>query len=271
MSYLVTEGLPDGVPLVADFHHDYNRLSYYYPRIPDDIRTPETEFFPMETASGGLPEFDDHAVAHWMRERDYQQAFVRGDFSSAKVAPRKGSLIYEPVSDVVRDTVAHLVSDLITQRRRLGGKMAVREWLDLDYCPRQNANHLHHTEVRYFIRDGRVYRPEPLDKWIESHRDCEQTYSYVEEDLDSISFPDEQAEIVAETFDDLAWSCDFARHAKTGDWYCIDMGLDGLYWIEETEEWCPISGHGDDPEGLSPKNYIDQMPDSPKDLSGSIS
>lgn len=224
MSYLITDGLPDGVPLVAGFHHEYNRLSYYYPKLPDSVRTPETEFFDVDASVGGTPEFGDHAIAHWMREQDYQQAFVRGDFASAKMNPREGGLIYEPVADVVRDTVACLFASLITQQRPIGGQIAVREWLDLDYCPRQNANHVHHNEVRYFIRDGEIeYCTDEIDKWEQKHRECDHTYSYVEDDLGDISFPDEQARSVADVFDDLAWSVDFARHAQTGEWYCIDM------------------------------------------------
>lgn len=270
MEYLITEDLPDGVPLVASFHHYFNRLFYYYPRLPDGVRTPETEFFTVTGSRGGLPSFDDHEIAHWMREQDYQQAFVRGDYSSAKVYPRKGSLIYEPTADVVRDTIANLIRDLITQDRELGGRIAVRELLDLDYCPRQNRNHLHHNEVRYFIRDGEIeYCTDTVEEWCEMHYECDETFSYVEEDLDGISFPDEQAQMVAERFDDLAWSVDFARDAKTGEWYCIDMGLDGLYWISETEEWHVISGHGNDRCGKSPENYVDQMPE-PKDLSRRI-
>lgn len=256
--YLYTANLPDGVPLVANFNHRYNRLSFYYPRLDNinSIRTPTTKFFPVE-AEHATPEFDAHDIAHWMREQEFDHTFVRGDFSSAKVYPNKGSHIYEPVSDVIRDTVANLIRDLITQGRCLGGKIAVREWIDLQYCPHQNPNHYHPTEVRYIIRDGSIYVClDDVSGWCQKHRECDETYTYVCEALDDISFPDDQARDVADEFDTLAWSVDFARDAKSGEWYCIDMGLDGVYWIPETEEWCSISGYPDEYIQHTPENAI---------------
>lgn len=41
--------LPEEVPLVADFHDDRNRLSYYQPILETlDVRTPVTKFFEIE-------------------------------------------------------------------------------------------------------------------------------------------------------------------------------------------------------------------------------
>lgn len=249
-----TDNLPDGVPLVADFNHEYNRLDYYHPRLVEaGVPVPETQFFDIEV--GDPMTFDEGAVSEFLVGNGWRQAFVRGMYASAKLAPREGSHLNSQDRDDIRRTVTRLLAQHIMMERPLGGRIAVRERIDLEYCTQRRQDH-HDSEVRYFIRDGEVlYRGPPEETFEQTNLDCDNIFGYVEDDMrGGIEYPDHLAEVVASEFDELAWSCDFARDAKSGEWYCIDMGLDGLYWNETTEEWVSISGHWDEdhsPERLS--------------------
>ena len=52
--------IPDGVPLVANFNDDRNRLSYYYPLLnaTNDIRVPITKFIPIDGTYDTYPDID---------------------------------------------------------------------------------------------------------------------------------------------------------------------------------------------------------------------
>lgn len=219
--------LPDAVPLVAGFHDDRNRLSYYHPRLRelDGVRTPATRFFPVEGDTQSYPDAEYREMTRFMQRLDDVVAFVRGDFSSGKYRGEDGSKLtsQDPVS--IEQTVLELLRQLALDKRHLGGRLALREWVE------------HDTEVRYFIADGEVVYAASLD------------------DTDRDSFPDQQATTVAAEFDTFAWSVDFIR-SEVGLWYCIDMGLDGLYWCDG--DWVAISEHPT--HSFSPQQYADEMP-----------
>lgn len=124
----------------------------------------------------------------------------------------------------IETVVLEMLRQIARSKRHLGGRIAIREWIP------------HDREVRYFIRDGQwVYR-DSLD--------------------DGHEFPDWIVNKLKREFSSFAWSVDFIRHEKTGNWYCIDMGLDGLYY--SGTEWIAISEHLQDE--YSPEQYTDQMP-----------
>lgn len=270
---IITEGLPDHVPLASTFHHPYNRLSYYHPKIVDmdGVRVPHTEFFEFDSSkisdTGGAA-FDTEEMYIWMRENGYQQAFLRSDYSSAKIHPREGSMIEQPEHDFVERTVMELVSQHYMTRRMIGGRLALREWIDLDYCTKQGPSHHHMTEVRYFIDDGDVLYVTPdAETFVEENRGCDSMYRYVENDLEyGIELPDEQIDSVCDVFDELSWSVDFVREAKTGDWYLTDMGMNGMYCTEDGG-WVSISGHAGSGTVHDLDQYTDEMPD-PEDVYG---
>lgn len=218
--------LPEGVPLVANFHDMRNRLSYYLPilREVDGVRTPVTQFFPVEGNYDSYPEIEYRDITRFMQDQQMMEAFVRSDYSSAKF-DEDGRHIQGQDSWDIETTVIEMMRQLARNKRHLGGRIAVREWIP------------HDTEVRYFIRDGEVLYGDSLDG-------------------PGADFPVGQAHKVARQFDTYAWSCDFIRHEKTGKWYCIDMGLDGLY--HTGDEWIAISEHLN--ESKSPEQFTDQMP-----------
>jgi hypothetical protein len=226
------ERLPDGVPLLADFNDDRNRLSYYQPilRRIDGVRTPATSFLSVNGSFETSVEIEYREVTEFMQELGLHEAFVRGDYSSGKLDGDTGSKIESQDPYDIEGVVLEMLRQLSRTKRHLGGRIAVREWIP------------HDREVRYFIRDGEIIYRDSLD---------EQTHQRL-----GMAFPDKMAERVSEGFRHFAWSVDFIRHEKTDEWYCIDMGLDGLY--HTGKEWLSISEHLD--PGESPQKCTDEMP-----------
>jgi hypothetical protein len=219
--------LPAGVPLVADFHDDRNRLSYYYPLLEAaGVRTPETKFMDVGGSLNSFPNIEYREMTEFMQEHNLDDAFVRGDYSSAKYDGDSGSRIESHDPFDIESVVLELFRQLARSDRWLGGKIAVREWIP------------HDIEVRYFIRDGAILYGDCIDDFYRG------------------DWPTNLVEQVADVFNTLSWSCDFIRHEQTGKWYCIDMGLDGLHRVRG--EWIAISEHPS-PE-YSPMEYADEMP-----------
>jgi len=222
--------LLDGVPLVASFHDDRNRLSYYYPILDqlDGVRVPVTKFFSVDGSLDSHLDIDYRAITQFMQDIQTKEVFVRSDYCSAKYNDDDGSRITSQDAFDIETVVLELVRQLGRQKRWLGGRIAIREWVP------------HDREVRYFIRNGEVV-----------YRGC------VDGDGE---YPDKMSERVAEGFRTFAWSADFIRHEQTGKWYCIDMGLDGLHAPDGGDRtWVAISEHTD-PE-QSPERFIDEMPE----------
>lgn len=241
---VVTQGLPEEVPLLVNsLSNSYNRLDYYYPRIPVGVAVPNTRFIDISVDNTGKVSFDRNEVIDFMEQYNYETAFVRSIYCSAKKRPFEGSIITSTEEEDIERTVQSLINQHIEIGRDHGSKIAVRERLDLDYCP---TGHSHTDEVRYFIRDGEiVYRHPPESDIVGDLESCEMLFSYVEDQLDEgIEYPDDQCQLIADTFDDLSWSVDFVREAKTGTYYLTDMGLNGLYWNKSMDKWHNLSGHG---------------------------
>jgi hypothetical protein len=227
--YPITDPLPEGVPLVADFHDNRNRLSHYFPVLKQsDIRVPVTKFWEIDGDYNTRPEIDWREITGFMQHQSMRWAFVRGDFSSGKYGGDEGSVINSQDAYDIEDTVLEMFKQLAYDDRWLGRRIAVRE-----YIP-------HDREIRAFVRDGETL--------------------YMDSVGDGSGYPGEQVEEAAQLFDTFAWSVDFIRHSKTGKWYCIDMGLDGLHY-GANNEWTAISEHIQ--EEHSPEQYVDEMPPRP--------
>lgn len=225
------DDLPEGVPLVASFDDDRNRLSYYFPILEriTGVRVPTTAFFPVSGSVETYLDIEYRDITAFMQSNGMQNTFVRGDYSSGKFDRDAGSKIESQDPYDIEKTVLELIRQLYLSKRSVGGRLAVREWIP------------HDREVRYFIGDGEVKYGYSID--------------------DGNEFPDHQARCVASKFDTFYWSVDFIRHETSGSWYCIDMGLDGLYYTGD--EWIAISEH--ESKSKSPECFSDIMP-RPKDL-----
>jgi len=206
--------------LIAAFNDDRNRLSYYHPRLK--VRTPVTKFIPVDGDNQTYLSCDYREATKFMQKISARKAFIRGDFSSAKY-DKDGRIVESQDPYTIEKTVVELFKQLSLAKRNLGGRIAIRE-----YVP-------HDAEVRYFIRDGDVLYRDSLDK--------------------PSNFPDKMASEVAKSFDKFAWSVDFIQHESTGKWYCIDMGLDGVY--HDGSEWIAISEHLD--KSYSPERHTDEL------------
>jgi len=223
-------GLPGGVPLVADFTDDRNRLSYYHPMLKqiEGVRTPLTLFVDVEGSYDTYPEVEYREVTRFMQAIGARKAFVRGDYSSGKLGGERGSKIESQDPYDIEGVTIEMMRQLARTKRHLGGRVAFREWIP------------HDTEVRFFIRDGEAV-----------HWDSDD-----EPDGEEPEPPRGAAQEVTRVFTHFAWSVDFIRHEQTGKWYCTDMGLDGLY--HNGSEWIAISEHRE--TGLSPERHADEMP-----------
>jgi len=164
-----------------------------------------------------------------MQNQQMRQAMVRGDYSSAKL-DSSGRRIDSQDSYDIETTVIEMMRQLARSKRHLGGRIAVREWIP------------HDVEVRFFIRNGQVLYHDSVDEFDGRP-------------------PVMQSQSVATAFDKYAWSCDFIRHSKTGNWYCIDLGLDGLYYSNE-HDWVAQSEHLNKEQ--SPARFSDEMPSPEK-------
>lgn len=219
--------LPDDVPLVADFHDDRNRLSNYNPRLSriNGVKTPETKFFEIYGSTEGVPSCKYREMTKFMQDIDTNKCFLRGDYTSAKLS-KNGRILDSQDPHDIKKTFATLVKNVIITERNLGGRIALREFIP------------HNLEVRFFIRDGKIH--------------------YTHQSQSSLDLPRKMVADIAAEFDKLAWSVDVIRHKNTKNWYCIDMGLDGLYPYTHTE-WEAISEHTD--PSKSPTQYTNKMPD----------
>lgn len=233
--------LPDAVPLVAGFHDDRNRLSYYHPRLTalDAVTTPETKFFTVTGGTDSIPACEYREITKFMQDINTQSAFMRGDFSSGKLS-REARVIDSQDPTKIEHTFSMLVQNLIKTGRHLGGRIAVREFIP------------HDVEIRYFIENGDTGG---VSVTKDNRRNAESDTLSV----DSLTLPGNQISSITESFDSLAWSVDFIRHDETGEWYCVDMGLDGLYYNTDSNEWVSISEH--ELPANSPAYHTESMPD----------
>ena len=218
--------LPEDVPLIAGFHDDRNRLSYYTPRLEgvDGVETPVTKFFEITGSADDIVTVDYREITKFLQEIPTRKGFIRSDFSSAKRC-KMGRVLTSHDPHDIEATFAMLVDNHIRTQRHLGGRIAVRE-----YIP-------HDIEVRYFIRDGDIL--------------------YHQQHTDVSSYPDSYVSAIANEFDHFAWSVDVIKHEHTGEWFCTDMGLDGLY-PNGSSDWVAISEHPD--QSYSPEKESDRMP-----------
>lgn len=223
--------LPDGVPLVANFNDDRNRLSYYFPLLNqiDGVRVPITKFIPINGSYDTYPQIEYRDLTEFMQNIQAKKAFIRGDYTSGKYEGEKGSKITSQDPYDIETTTLEMIRQISLGKRHLGGRLAIREWLP------------HDREVRYYINSGNIQYRDSLD--------------------DGNDYPDKMAQNVSNSLSTLSWSCDFIRHKKTGKWYCIDMGLNGLY--HNGNEWISHSEHLD--KSKSPERFADEMP-NPSEL-----
>lgn len=253
------DGLPaDYEPVVTSFFDERIRLDHWQPRLQElDIPTLETHIFELEPQDEGMPEWDTGGIQETI-EALGGEAHVRSMYKSAIHMPKEGGYLAAPSEEHIDHTIAELLSQHVMGQLKTGGAIAVREWLDLNFC--HYARDPLHPEVRTFIEDGEVKYIFPrLNK-----RDFvnaaggeglwETALDYIDSDADQIK---RWAYEAAQEFDEAPFSLDFVMDTH-GDWYATDMAVDALYFSPSKERWHNLSEH----EEGSPFNLYEQFGDS---------
>lgn len=216
----------------------------------DSVKTPKTEIVKLNKSE--TPPTAD-TVLNIMKENSWSRAFIR---SMQKAAPRnlqKGSIIYEAEHREIQNTLESLIAQTSYSEWNTGGSIAVREFLDVDFC--KNPSHTMCTpEIRFFIEGGeiRTMTPERADV------SCEMSYDYLEETIKESDIPLKQAQAVADEFTKLPWAVDFVL-TTSGDWVCVELNLDGVR-KDDNGRWRNMCGYGEkqhlSPEVIHPLHWF---------------
>jgi len=187
--------------------------------------------------------------------------FLRSFYKSARHLGDAAGKIEDNTTSSIKDTLAELFDDHLMQKMPHGRGIAIREYLDIDFKPGRgsnviNADETFHPEVRFFIEDGEILYHYPRmnkDRFEHEFGNLELYREQVTRIEDAIPELAEYAEDIADAFTPHSWSVDFLMDT-TGDWYCTDMAVNGLYWNEKDSEWHNLSAHEDgNPHNLAQK------------------
>lgn len=222
--------------VVDELDSGRGQFDEYYDRLDSVVPTPDTEI--LELSDTGVEKWDTESIKNVMRRNDWDRAFIR---TMQKAAPRsieKGSIIHNQDESEIGKTVRSLLTQTNLSEWKHGGKIAVREILDTRFCL-GSKHHMCHPEIRYIIEGGDILCKIPDNVKV----DCSMQYDYLEETIQQAEPPTELAERVASEFSDSTWAVDFVMDTS-GDWYCLEMNLNGVRWEEESRRWVNICGYG---------------------------
>ena len=68
-------------------------------------------------------------------------------------------------------------------------------------------------------------------------------YDHLTDTIEKAELPTHLAEKVAEEFDNSTWAVDFVMDTN-GNWYCLEMNLNGVRWSDELGKWMNMCGYG---------------------------
>lgn len=260
------------------------KLSYWYPQLPNSIPTPETTIISDTPLDKYSSKIDRELTPDQMREvitpelveqvrnavtnLPTDKAHIRTDWKSSLFGSDGGSVVQSLELEHVIEQLHHLRTSAIMNNFPVD-TIIVREHLDLDSVYLTSYGSDLYPEVRFLVEEGSV-----LDGFVDIHPHdfigaSETTQEDVREEVQSKLDDDYEllksyAETIAENFSDSSWSVDFIQDS-TGDWYCTDMALYGVYFSEDKDKWKNISSvpHS------NPHNPIlkraDEFPEKPKD------
>lgn len=236
----------------SDLHDERYRFDKYWDKLEDlDINTPKTHIIKLNnTGEKDIPDCPVDRIIQFMDRNDLNQAFLRSGYKASVNRLKDGSIISRKDKDHIVETYNSLISQHLFHNIPHGYVLVVRERLDLEYC--MYSNHSHSPEIRYFIEDGDIIGKTPNESNIDPIPKCDKKYSFLEDQMQDITYPDRIALKVADTFKSskYPWSLDIILDAN-GDWYATEMHIDGVYYNDQYEEWWNVCGHGDI-EYLSP-------------------
>jgi hypothetical protein len=269
---------------VTSFHDPRIKLSYWYPQLPNSVPTPETTILsdtPLEKYSSEIgreltpdqmrevvtPELVER-VRNAVTDLPTDKAHIRTDWKSSLFGSDGGSVIQSLELEHVIEQLHHLRTSAIMNDFPVD-TIIIREHLDLDPVYRTSYGSDLYPEVRFLVEEGSV-----LDGFVDiyphdfigaSETKQEDVIGEVQTTLDAdYNLLENHAKSVAETFSDSSWSVDFIQDAS-GEWYCTDMAIYGVYFSEDKNKWNNIS-HVPHSNPYNPiMNRADEFPENPKD------
>lgn len=206
----------------------------YYSSLQSVVPTPETRFVDINSSQS----WDVVEIQNAMRNMNIDRAFVRTMQKSAPDNIHAGSIIQDTTTEEINRTVSALLSQIQASPWSHGNKLAIRELLDLNFCM-GDKHTLCHPEIRYFIEGGEILYSIPDT----AHVNCAQKYEYLTDTITDASPPNKLARKVATEFTDLPWAADFVMDTN-GDWYCIELNLNGVRWDNTHNRWINMCDHG---------------------------
>lgn len=222
--------------LVDELDSGRGQFDCYYERLEGVVPTPETEIIDLSTSD--REPWDSEQIKSIMEQKGWNRAFVRGMQKAAPGKIESGSIIKEPTVSEIDNTLSSLFVQLSMSEWEHGGSIAVRELLDTRFCLGKN-HHMCHPEIRYIIEGGDIICKIPEEVNV----NCELQYDYLDDTIDSARTPDDMAREVASEFENSTWAVDFVMDTK-GDWYCLEMNLNGIRWNGDTDKWINMCGYG---------------------------
>lgn len=209
----------------------------YYERLQSTVPTPDTEI--LELSEGDVEGWDTTRIRKIMEDNDWKRAFVRTMQKAAPDSIHRGSVIHKQTESEINRTLRSLLTQTRISEWQHGGKIAVRELLDTRFCLGEK-HYMCHPEIRYIIEGGDILCKIPEEVDI----NCPMQYEYTKDTVENSASPDGLAKKVAEEFTNSTWAVDFVMDTK-GDWYCLEMNLNGVRWNEESDRWINMCGYGD--------------------------
>lgn len=229
-----------------------NRFSSYWPMLKQlDIPTPTTKLIPLEGENAKTAAWDTNQIATTIKDWGASQAFIRSDYKAAPRRLNDGSCINNLDHEEINRTIRSLLTQLSASGWEYGDVLVLREWLDLDFCMRQSHPNCH-PEVRVFIEAGEILGVTPIR--VGSKSVCDHQYQHLESLLEQANTdtPRDYAHTVAESFTKKTWAVDFVMDTS-GDWYCTEMGLNAVRWVEKQNRWINHCDH-DEIEPFGPSD-----------------
>lgn len=220
--------------LIDSLDNKRGQFDSYYSRLQSTVSTPETQFVEINSSES----WDAVEIQDAMYSMGVDRAFVRTMQKSAPDNIYNGSMIQSTSINEINKTVSSLLSQIQMSPWSHGGKLAIRELLDLNFCM-GNKHTMCHPEIRYFLEGGEILYSIPESIAV----NCSQKYDHLTSIVSNASPPDELAQKVANEFTNLPWAADFVM-GTDGYWHCMELNLNGVRWDDKQNRWINMCDHG---------------------------
>lgn len=258
------------------------KVSYWYPQLPNTVPTPETKIIPAESLDKYSSKLALELTEEELKEvlppelvETVRQAYI--DLGTDKVHLRSdwkssfftddGSVLRNTKTTHIATTIHQLRSALIMSKFPVDN-LILREHLQLDPIYESKYGETVHPEVRFIIEEGDVctkfcgvYKS---DFHGTTEEQSETILNTIQEKIDDDSQKlQTYAQAIADCFSDSSWSLDFIQDSS-GEWYCIDMAIYGVYWNNKESNWHNISYIPESNPYNPITNRTEKLPEKPE-------